>query len=290
MADITLEPSLAALADRYDGFIVDQWGVLHDGARPYPRAIACLERLRDHGKRVVILSNSGKRADANRDEMVALGFSPRLWDAIITSGEEVWRHLKRRTDPWYGALGCACLPLSGEHCTLVRGLEVSVVDRVEDAEFILNTGLHPQLTTLSDYEPLLTSAIERGLPMVCANPDLMWVSASGTKPGPGLVARRYEALGGTVRYHGKPHPSIYECCFEALVIADHRRVLAVGDSLDHDVAGAVGAEIDSVLIAGGVHAEALGIKHGESPATDRINELCPSAGVRPTFVLSTFAW
>ena len=95
---------------------------------------------------------------------------------------------------------------------------------------------------------------------------------------------------GVVRYHGKPHPSIYESCLEALRSADGTRILAVGNSLEHDIAGAAAAGLDSAMIAGGVHADALAIRHGELPDVDRIEALCSSSGVFPTFVVPVFAW
>ena len=290
MLNVPILNGLSAIVDCYDGYIVDQWGVLHNGAQPYPGAIECLQHLRDREKRVVILSNSGKRAFENADEMVALGFAPQLWDAVVTSGEEVWRCLNSRSDPWYAALGRVCLPLSGSRCTLVHGLDLIPVDNVEHADFLLNTGIDSNTATVSEYDPLLCVAAERGLPMVCANRDVAWIDERGIRVGPGAVAMHYESMGGMVRYHGKPDPSIYERCFEVLQLAERMRLIAVGDSLYHDIAGAASSGIDSVLITGGIHAQELGIRHGEAPGGEALDVLCARADVWPTFAGPAFTW
>jgi ribonucleotide monophosphatase NagD (HAD superfamily) len=105
-----------------------------------------------------------------------------------------------------------------------------------------------------------------------------------------MIARRYEQLGGAVRYHGKPHPPIYESCFAALGIADRRRVLAIGDSLEHDIAGAARAGIPSAFVAGGIHAAELGISYGEAPSARALAALLADAPARPSFVVPAFVW
>lgn len=279
------------LAARFDGFILDQWGVLHDGATPYPGAQDALARLRAAGKRIAILSNSGKRAAPNAALMAEIGFAPALYDAMISAGEDAHQQLKHRSDPFYATLGRRCIALMRPaDAVLLDGLDLEVVDRLEDADFIFLIGLDPARPETEAYEPLLRDAAKRRLPMVCANPDLVRAGARGLYPAPGMVARRYEELGGAVRYHGKPHRPIYQTCLEALGCADHARVVAVGDSLEHDVAGAAGAGVPSALIAGGIHAAQLGIAHGETPSQTAVAELLATAPARPAFVVPAFVW
>jgi ribonucleotide monophosphatase NagD (HAD superfamily) len=105
-----------------------------------------------------------------------------------------------------------------------------------------------------------------------------------------MLAQRYEALGGPVRYHGKPYPSVYQACFAQLAPVPTDRIAAVGDSLRTDVAGAAGVGIEAVLITGGIHAEALGIRWGETAEPAALARLCQSAARPPVAALPAFVW
>ncbi len=275
---------MAALADRYDLFLVDPFGVLHDGAAAYPGALDCLERLRRNGRRVVVLSNSGRRAGQNARRLEAIGVPASAYDALVTSGEAVRAHLAARDDPWYAALGTRCLPIgSGGDVSTALGLGLDLVGDVAAADFVLLYGCDAPERDAADYDPLLRAAAGRRLPMVCANPDVSVVTAAGLIYGPGRLAWRYEqAFGGEVRYVGKPHAGIYRHC---LALAGGSvppgRVLAIGDSLEHDVAGGRGVGAATALVAGGVHRD---VPDAELPALFR------RVGVTPDYVLPRFIW
>ncbi len=280
---------LSKIVPGYDLFLVDQWGVLHDGETPYPGAVEALRQLRALGHPVVILSNSARRVHIGIEKMDALGIPRHLYHRLITSGELTWRALYERSDPFHAGLGRRCLLLSwGDDKGLMGGgIDLERVDDVVDADFILMAGTSRE--TLDHYEPLLQAARARNLPMVCANPDLVSVTPSGDLViCPGTVARRYEEIGGTVRWHGKPDPAVYAHC--RALYPDARRPLGIGDSLHHDIAGAARAGIDSLLVAGGIHAEALGIKWGETPSEDRLEALFAETGQRPDHVIPMFKW
>ena len=230
MMEPTFCSGLADLASRYRGFIVDQWGVLHDGARPYADAFDCLVRLREAGKRIVLLSNSGKRTSVNRARLAEIGIDAALYDALVTSGEATWRALAERTEPFFAALGRRCILWSraGDRST-VAGLPLDVVERVDDAEFLLLAGVEDD-ARLEDFGAELEAAAARGLPMVCANPDIVAVLPDGGfGMAPGAVAHHYEQLGGRVGYVGKPHRPIYQACLEALGDGPRTEVLTIGE-------------------------------------------------------------
>jgi HAD superfamily hydrolase (TIGR01459 family) len=168
MIEPTFCSGLADLASRYRGFIVDQWGVLHDGARPYADALDCLMRLREAGKRIVLLSNSGKRTAGNRARLAEIGIDAALYDALVTSGEATWQALAERTEPFFKALGRRCILWSryGDR-SIAEGLPLELVERVEDAEFLLLAGVEDD-ARLEDFGAQLEAAAGRGLPMVCA--------------------------------------------------------------------------------------------------------------------------
>lgn len=279
---------LSEIADRYDLLLIDQWGVLHNGAAPYPGAIEALRELRAMGRPVVILSNSARRTALGIANMDRIGIPRDLYDHLVTSGEETWRHLKERSDPFYRRLGRRCLMFTwGGDRGLLDGLTLEPVDSVDEAEFILNAGTNG--ATLAEFEGTLQAAVARDLPMVCANSDFISVSPDGTMAiCPGTVARRYEQLGGNVRWHGKPDTSVYRTCLDLYPRAG--RILGIGDSLHHDIAGARAAGIDSLFIAAGIHAAELGIAHGESPDETDLQALFAKTGQYPDYTAAAFNW
>jgi HAD superfamily hydrolase (TIGR01459 family) len=252
---LRLIDGMRELAPSYGGFILDLWGVVHDGAAPFPGVLDCMERLLGAGKRLVLLSNAPRRADDVKHRIARIGVPEGLYHGVMSSGEEAWLHLHRRDDPFYNALGRRCLHIGSDRDLEMReGLGLVFVDEPEEADFILNTGPAEWEDTIEDYAPVLRRAQERGLPMVCANPDLVVIHNGKPALCAGALAEHYAQIGGRVRWHGKPYPSVYDSCIELLGIADRRRLLAIGDSLRTDIAGAASAGIDSLLIAGGVHA------------------------------------
>jgi HAD superfamily hydrolase (TIGR01459 family) len=164
---------LRDLASDYDGYVLDLWGVVHDGVRPYPGVLDCMARLVEAGKRVVLLSNAPRRAADVVRRIAAIGVPAGLYHGVMSSGEEAWQYLKRRDDPFYTGLGRVCLHICSDRDLEIReGLGLTYVDDPGLAEFVLNTGPAGWDDTIDDYAPILTEARERGLKMVCANPDL----------------------------------------------------------------------------------------------------------------------
>jgi HAD superfamily hydrolase (TIGR01459 family) len=288
---IRLVPGIGALAPRYDGFILDLWGVVHDGVAPMPGALECLRSLIEAGKRVVLLSNAPRRAGDVVERIDRIGVPAGLYHSVMSSGEEAWQHLFRRDDSFYAALGRRCVHIGSERDTGIReGLDLELVETAEEAEFILNTGPAGWDDRIEDYGPLLRRALERGLPMVCANPDLVVMHGGRLALCAGALAQWYEDRGGRVRWHGKPFRSVYETCFALLGVDDLSRILAIGDSLRTDIAGAAAAGIDSVLIVGGVHADEFGVTEGQTMDLERIAAVLRATSYRPVAVARSFCW
>lgn len=282
---------LEAVADRYDAFILDLWGVLHDGVRAYPDAVASLRALKRAGKRLLVLSNAPRQTPDIQAQMREKGLYDELYDHIMSSGEDAYRHLRDRPDAWYRELGRRMLHLGPERDQGMReGLEVTLVADPQFAEFVLNTGPADGVSSLAGFEPLLRQCADRELPMICANPDLIVMRGDEMELCAGALAQRYEELGGKVRYHGKPHAAIYDSCFELLGRPDPARTLAVGDTLRTDVAGANAVGIDSALVTGGIHAGDLGVKMGERADAATLHALIDREGPRPTYAMPAFRW
>ena len=277
------------LAADYDGFILDLWGVVHDGTAPFPGVIDCMSRLIEAKKRVVLLSNAPRRSDDVMRRITRIGVPERLYHGIMSSGEKAWLHLKHRDEPFYAALGHRCVHIGSERDLEIReGLDLVFVDVPAEADFILNTGPAEWEDTLETYMPVLAEALSRGLPMVCANPDLVVVHNGKPALCAGALAEEYQRLGGRVRCHGKPYPSVYESCLGLLGIGEKRRILAIGDSLRTDIAGATGAGIDSLFIAGGIHADELSNDGVLDP--ERIAAALNKDGLRPVAAAACFVW
>jgi HAD superfamily hydrolase (TIGR01459 family) len=282
---------VSQLVARYDGFILDQWGVLHDGAKPYPGAAECVRRLREAGKRLVILSNTGQSAQRNLAVMRDMGFDPACFERFVGAGEDARAALAERREPFHRALGrrCYAFTRAGNH-SLIDGIGLARVDRIDDAEFLVVIGIDSPPLGAEDYEHALQAGIARGLPMVCANPDIVRVSPEGTVAAPGALARRYQELGGRVFYHGKPYPAIYGSCLRALPGCPRERVIAIGDSIEHDVLGASRAGLACAFIAGGIHAGELVQRWGELPDAERWRAFSTRAVAQPAYVLPALVW
>ncbi len=288
---IAIHDGLAELADRYDAFILDLWGVLHNGVAAFPEAIDCLKALRAAGKRLLVLSNAPRRSESIMERNVALGLPPELYDALHSSGEETWLHLKERPDDWYQGLGRRVFHLGPARDEGLReGLDFDFVTRPDASDFILNTGAYASEDRVEDYEALLQAGLARGLPMVCANPDLVVMRGDALEICAGAVAARYEELGGEVRYHGKPHADVYRRAFALLGAADPARVAAVGDSFRTDIAGAQAAGIDGIFVAGGIHVRELGVDAQGRPDPERLGAMAAESGHRPAAALPAFRW
>lgn len=291
MSTIPSLSGLGEIADRYDGLILDLWGVLHDGQAPFPGVIDCLTRLKAGDKRLVILSNAPRRAHLVEERVTEIGIPRALYDHLLSSGEEVWQHLKKRDDPFYRALGRVCYHIGPPRDdNMLADLGLRRVENVAEAEFILNTGPWGWNETVENYEAVLQGGRTRDLPMICANPDLVVMHRGSRVICAGALAQRYEAIGGRVRWHGKPFASVYETCFCLLGIADRQRILCVGDSLRTDIAGANGVGIPSLLIIGGIHGEELGGAPGVLPDPARLAAAVAASGHHPTFAMAHLTW
>jgi len=291
MVEPTFCSGLADLASRYRGFIVDQWGVLHDGGAPYPSALDCLAELRAAGKRLVLLSNSGQRAAGNRRRLAALGIGADLYDALVTSGEATWHALAARSDPFLAGLGRRCVlwSRSGDR-SLVEGQGLEVVTDPGQADFLLLGGIEDDARP-EQFTATLEGAVARDLPMICANPDVIAVLPGGAFGiAPGAVARHYQELGGRVLYVGKPHRPVYDLCLETLAPLPPGEILVIGDSVAHDIAGGAGVGLATALIMAGIHAPLFDLERGLSANAAALERLEAEYGARPDWALPRFRW
>jgi len=247
-------PGLESIQGGYDTFLVDAWGVLHDGIDCYPGVRHCLQQLAGRGKQVIVLSNAARRQDAISAELERVGITKNLYHKVVSSGELTWQALRRGSfAKQHGEMGYYLGPERSK--SILKGLNFRWLESLEGASFVLNTGAPtgnpPNSNSLA---PLLEKMVARQLPMVCANPDQVAVRRGELGISAGAIARHYQSLGGgPVVYYGKPHAAIFELAVGESTGIDKSRVLMVGDAFETDITGAVNYGIDSLLIAGGIH-------------------------------------
>lgn len=282
---------VSELADRFDALILDLWGVVMDGHHAYAGAPECLAELHARGKTVILLSNAPRREQAVVERLAGMGIDHALYDRIVTSGEASRIALETRADPAFAAMGRRFLYIGPtKDAGLLDGLDYTPTP-VEDADFVLNTGIEEDDDPLEKYDAVLRAACARGLPMVCTNPDRVVVRHTGQRVlCAGALAEAYEAMGGTAHYFGKPYGGVYQVCFDILDGIDPARVLAVGDTLETDIAGAQAVGLKTVLVQGGVLAEPLDIAWGTSVPPDRLEKLCVEHGVIPDMTIPALVW
>ncbi len=275
----TPHTTLVALAARYDAFFIDQFGVLRDDEGPYPGANAALRHLKALGKTVVIVSNSGRSGEYNGDRLVKLGFDQAGFDHFLTSGDAAHNILARETGRKAGVTRCLTISSGGDR-NLAERLGFESIEDATRADIVIISGSETERTPLAAYRHQLRPAAERGVPCYCTNPDRHKLVKDGsTAPGAGSIALAYEELGGPVRWFGKPYPAIYQQAQSLVPNIAADRIICIGDSIEHDIAGAGGAGLASCLVRTGI------LAGGSERDLAVISE---THGARPDFLMERF--
>ena len=284
--------SFSEISDKYDVFILDQWGVMHDGHYGYDHSIDAVKHLIYKNKQLIIISNSSKRRISSINRLKDLGFDKNNFIEVMTSGEMIWQELKDFSYKYdFKTKNCFHIfDSSKEDGKDFRiGLEkFKFIDNIKDADFILACTPF-QNTKPIDYIPILKEALEMNLIMFCANPDFVTVEENNDKNiyCMGTIADLYDHMGGKVVILGKPSKEIYLKSCKQLDQFNKSTTIAVGDSLDHDILGASNFGVDSVLITSGIHKDLFeystekGIKNIEN---DR------KWNFKPTYICENFSF
>lgn len=276
------------------GFIVDQWGVLHDGTSVYPEVIDCLQELKNRHKIIIVLSNSTQKADETRENLQSMGIDPALCDYIITSGELVSQGLLHDKEGPFKDLGKRCYVFGQRQADkLFVGTSIEIVDDVTQADFLLIAGINGPSLSVDDFVPILKEAVRKGLKAICVNPDSHALLGASYLMGPGLIARRYQDFGGVVKYIGKPHGPIFQHCIRLLQTHEiyPAQTVMIGDTMAHDIMGAHFVNIDTCLVKNGMHAGVF--RNATTPAeVDRTLDILITHynHIRPRFLVDRFEW
>ena len=292
MTAIPTLDGLSNVADRYDLILCDVWGVLHDGQKAHEPAGAALIRFRglsgDRPRRVILVSNAPRPGDGVGRILDRFGVPREAYDAILTSGDLTRGLIAQRPGARIRHLG------PERDLGIFQDLDLSLVPEGE-ADLVVCTGLFDDRSeTEEDYREELTRCATRGLPMICANPDLVVESGDRLIPCAGLLAAAYAEIGGTVVYAGKPHRPVYEAALGkgadlTGAPVDPTRVLAIGDAIRTDITGASGFGIASLLVARGIHAGELGVTAAHHRLGD-VAEWLGRQAVHPDAVIERLVW
>lgn len=269
--------SVSDFADKYDAFILDIWGVIHDGSATYPGVVECMEKLHAAGKKIIFLSNAPRRASKVRNVLAKFGITENLYDDAISSGEAAYHIIERNLETSKPRNFLYIGPEKDRD--LLDGLNLQEVQSAAEADFCVATGFDADDSTLEEKLPQIEDCKAHGLKMYCVNPDLLVVRQDGTRMlCAGVIGEYYRDGGYEVEFIGKPHQQVYEQCFALLEGIPREKICAVGDNLDTDILGANAVGIDSALCLSGVLA---GV---ETPIT----ELAAEVGAKPTYSIPRF--
>ena len=264
----------------YDNFIIDQWGVMHDGTFGYDHAFDSINILNSNNKNLFIISNSSKRSKSSIDRLPKLGFKKKSFINTVTSGEMIWQLLKKEFLDDKNKKNCFHIYDKEKEDGLAfrDGLNFNFVEKIEEADLILACTPFEKLQPI-DYIPLLEAAYKKEITMYCANPDLETVENNSNNNifCMGAIGEIYKKMGGNVIIKGKPDVSIYTATTNQISL-EKKRSVAIGDSLFHDIKGANNFEIDSVLVKSGIHKDLT-----------QINNLIKNHQIAPTYIIDKFS-
>jgi HAD superfamily hydrolase (TIGR01459 family) len=284
---------LNRLSGRYDVALCDVWGVVHNGRASFPAACDALTRFRQGGGAVVLITNAPRPNGPIRAQLDHLHVPRSAYDAVVTSGDVTIGLMRARGGPPVHHIGPS-RDLSLFDSLVELGGPAPPRTSLEEASYVLCTGLFDDTReTPADYEGTIADMLARKLLMICANPDLVIHRGEDLIYCAGALAERYERIGGEVVYAGKPHPPIYH---EALARADairgklteKSRVVAIGDAMRTDIAGAHGQGLDTLFVASGIHRDEIG--GGRAIDTAAFEQFAARHGVRPTAIIDHLVW
>lgn len=277
--------NLAEIGGDYGVLFCDLWGCVHNGKIAYPAAISALQAYRAGGGKVALVTNAPRPRRLVADQIARLGVPKDAWDDIVTSGDAAQDAM------FAGRVGRRVWHVGPDRdmgfFTETDHPEAASVIRVplEEAEGIVVTGPYDDMTeTPEDYRERLYVARERGLPLLCANPDLVVDYGEQRLYCAGALAQLYEEMGGEALYFGKPHAPIYDLARRRLGVGTEVRALAIGDGIGTDILGAVNQGIDSLFVTGGLAAEHMG-DDVERPEGQRMAQWLTEQRISPTYAI-----
>lgn len=286
--------NLAEVSAQYEAVFCDLWGCLHNGVSPFPAAVAALQAYRAAGGTVLLLTNSPRPKSSVIKQLDSIGVPRDCYDEVVSSGDAaqyalVTGAVGRRVFHIGAAKDQVFFTDFAEDVAMIAAKESPIVQvPLAEAEGIVCTGLFDDQTeTPDDYRAQLLLAKTRGLPMLCANPDLIVDLGHKRIFCAGAIAQAYEAMGGGALYFGKPHPPIYDLArrrLTALMAREDVPVLCIGDGIATDVQGGQSEGLDTIFVTGGLAADQFG-PDSDNPIKDMLEDWLAEKMLSPTFAI-----
>jgi len=279
--------SLKDFSAKYDYFIFDLWGVIHDGEKAYDGVLEAISLLRSQGKKICFLSNAPRRASKVVDVLASYGITRNLYDFILTSGEATFHDFEKNQKNNFQDFGKKYFYIGPKKdIDLLDGLQYVMVDKASDANVAIATGFDHQYSTLEEKLSQIHEALQNNLPLICVNPDLIVVKQDGHEMiCAGVMAAEYEKMQGKVFYYGKPYSAVYKMTLELFNCKDKQKIIAIGDGMETDIKGAADFGIDSALLTGGILCNKLGVKYGQAADENKVREICESYEIFPQYII-----
>ncbi|MEP1208203.1 MAG: TIGR01459 family HAD-type hydrolase [Rhizobiaceae bacterium] len=277
---------LSAIAAEYRAILCDVWGVLHNGQSVYRQAEDALIQYRQSGGQVVLLTNSPRRNQGVAAQLDDLQVDRQAFDAIVTSGDVTRTLIKQ-------AQGDICHLGPDRDLPLFDGLGKQLVG-FDACQAVVCTGLfEDEIETPEDYREQLSALAERQIPFICANPDLVVERGNRLIYCAGSLAKLYNELGGQTLVAGKPHSPIYSLAMQRLeeinaTAMPQGDVIAIGDGMPTDVAGALNNGFDLLYISAGIHSAEYG--PADNPDEQKLQAFLAAHNARPTVWMPRLAW
>lgn len=280
--------SLAEISAPYDALFCDLWGCVHDGLKPFDEAVEALRAFRAKGGTVVLVTNAPRHRASVEAQLDAMSLPRDCWDTIATSGDAA------RAAMFTGAVGSKIWFMGEPHdrsffdplSIIENPVDIQEVP-LEDADGIVCCGPFDPHADPADLRPQLLYAKQKGLPLLCANPDIVVDRGEAREWCAGAVAQLYTEMGGQSLYFGKPHPPIYDLARRRLAAVGKdlpdARILAVGDGIHTDIRGALGEDIDSLFITGGLAAAET--RTDIQPQEEALKSFIEKEVCEPTFAI-----
>ena len=279
--------SLAEISASYDALFCDLWGCLHNGKQPYQAAVSALQAFRAQGGKVCLMTNAPRPNQYVVAQLDRMGVPRDAWDLVVSSGDaaqdamfegavgrKLW-HIGTEKD--FGFF--TDIPQAHADSPAITRVELS------EAEGIVASGPFDESgETPEDYRDRFQDALDRGLPMLCANPDLVVDMGETRIYCAGALAEFYESMGGKALYYGKPHAPIYDRARRLMDLGPEARCLAVGDGIDTDILGAMQQGIDAIFVTGGLAADAFG-SDVENPRADQLEDWLATRERTPAYAI-----
>jgi HAD superfamily hydrolase (TIGR01459 family) len=279
--------NILEIANKYQYFILDVWGVIHDGDSAYDGVVDCVKKLKEMGKKIAFLSNAPRRSSVVAKVLADYGITEDYYEFILTSGEAAHFYLQQNQQDGFKEFKKKYFYIGPQKDRgLVNDLEYEEVLEAKDADFNITTGFNGPWSTLDERQHQLDESIKYNLPMICVNPDLMVIKKTGQEfLCAGVLAQEYQKMQGKVHFFGKPHNEVYKILLQKLNISDLSQAIAIGDGMETDILGANKVGIDCALIAGGILSNRVGVKYGKLPEEEKIAEVFAEYGFKANYVI-----